>query len=213
MRTSWMGAMVATVVAAALIGAGLAFATPPEDRGRPAGKGPQGPHDDGPGGGSGKGKGRPDGTGKGGGGKGCDVAASSAIQAFVDIECPCDGVDDGAGGTVAWKNHGRYVRCVARAVKAAAREAGVKRRCVRSLVPCAAWSTCGKRNAVTCVVPTLGACVDGLCDGDADAPCTTDVDCASSTCSVTNAEDCAAAGGTAGSGSCCAASPSGAFVE
>src|SRR5262245_3524677 len=59
-------------------------------------------------------------------GSACDAAASSVIGAFVDSTCPCDGVDDGNGGTVAWKNHGQYVRCVAHAVKAATRAAGVK---------------------------------------------------------------------------------------
>jgi hypothetical protein len=128
-------------------------------------------------------------SGAKGGGSGsasCD-AASSAIQAFVDMTCPCAGVDDGNGGTTAWKNHGQYVRCVSHAVREAARAAGVKRRCAKSMVPCAANSSCGKKNAVACVVGTE--------------------------CGVVSADRCAAAGGTATSGSCCSASPSGAFLD
>jgi hypothetical protein len=126
------------------------------------------------------------GNGNGGSASSCDAAAS-AIQAFVDMTCPCAGVDDGNGGVTAWKNHGQYVRCVAHAVRDAARSAGVKRRCAKSIVPCAAGSSCGKKNAVTCVVADV--------------------------CSVTTADKCAAAGGTTGAGSCCSASPSGAFLD
>jgi hypothetical protein len=115
------------------------------------------------------------------------ASASSAIGAFVDATCPCAGPDDGAGGTGAWKNHGQYVRCVAHAVRNAARSLGVKRRCGRGLVPCAARSTCGKDDAVACVV-----------GGE---------------CSVRRADECTALGGSGGSGSCCTASPSGAFVD
>ena len=56
--------------------------------------------------GTGKGNGG-HGNGHGNGGASCE--ASSAILAFVDATCPCAGPDDGAGGTIAWKNHGQYV--------------------------------------------------------------------------------------------------------
>jgi hypothetical protein len=220
MRMSWVGTVTAMVAAVALLGTGVVVAKPHDDHGKSdngapgQGKG-HGKPDAKPEDGSGKkkGPGRPDGSAKGGGEKGCDLAVSSAIQAFVDLACPCEGPDDGSGGTLAWKNHGGYVRCVAHAVKTAASASGVKRRCVRTIVPCAARSTCGKKRAVTCVIATTGVCADGLCDGDAERPCGSDADCAAATCSVTNAERCADLGGTAGSGSCCAASPSGAFVE
>jgi len=219
MRMSWVRTVTAIVAAVALLGTSVVVAKPHEDHGKSGngapgqGKGhgkPDGKPDNGS---EGKEPGRPDGPPKGGGGNGCDLEASSAIQAFVDLTCPCEGLDDGNGGTLAWRKHGGYVRCVARAVKTAARESGIKRRCVRTIVPCAAGSTCGKKRAVTCVIATTGVCAGGLCDGDVEQPCGTDVDCAARTCSVTDAERCANLGGTAGSGSCCAASPSGAFVE
>jgi hypothetical protein len=216
--------MVAIGAAILLIGAGIAHAKSHENghgHGAKAHGGSHGGSDDGTGpGNSEHGSGnRGHGSGNGGqgpgkhGGGACDAAASSAIGAFVESTCPCDGVDDGMGGTVAWKNHGQYVRCVAHAVKDAARAAGVKRRCARDIVPCAARSSCGKRNAVTCIVATTGLCTSGACDVPAGAPCTTDADCGDRTCGVTSAARCADAGGTAGSGSCCSASPSGAFLD
>ena len=193
--TKWLRTMVAVGMAVTLFGAGVALAKKGDDHGR--GKS----HERGRGGddhGNGKGKGSDDGgsdesAGKRGGPKAggpssssCD-AASSAIQAFVDSTCPCAGVDDGNGGTTAWKNHGQYVRCVSHAVRDAARSAGVKRRCAKSMVPCAASSSCGKKNSVACVVGTE--------------------------CAVVSADRCTAAGGTASAGSCCSASPSGAFLD
>jgi hypothetical protein len=135
------------------------------------------------------------------------------IGAFVDATCPCAGVDDGTGGTIAWKNHGQYVRCVAHAVKDAVRSAGVKRSCARDLVPCAARSSCGKRNAVTCIVTTTVTCANGACDTPEATPCVTDADCPARACGVTSAARCTELGGAAGTGSCCSASPSGAFLD
>ena len=185
--TTWLRTVMAVGMAVTLFGAGVALAKKGDEHGK--GKS----HEHGRGsddGGSDESAGkRGPGSGSQGGGSGsssCD-AASSAIQAFVDTTCPCAGVDDGNGGTTAWKNHGQYVRCVSHAVRDAARSAGVKRRCAKSIMPCAAGSSCGKKNAVACVV------------GDA--------------CAVVSADKCTAAGGTASSGSCCSASPSGAFLD
>lgn len=218
MTTSWTGSMAAVGMALMLVGTGIALGKPHGDGGPGKGHGrggkhgdPAGTHDDGERGERGN-RGDERGGGNGGPASSACEAASSVIQAFVDGTCPCDGVDDGAGGTVAWKNHGQYVRCVARAVREAARAAGVKRRCGKSLVPCAARSTCGKKRGVTCVVTTGGACAGGACGGDPALPCTTDADCATSACGITSAERCAELGGTAGTGSCCAASPSGAHL-
>lgn len=209
--------MVAIGAAIVLIGAGIVLAKGhdghgPGSRGHGHGHGGLGgTNGDGPGHGHG-------GNGNGGSGThgapggSCD-AASSVIGAFVDAACPCAGVDDGMGGTIAWKNHGQYVRCVAHAVKDAVRSAGVKRRCARDVVPCAAQSSCGKRNAVTCLVATTGTCTNGACDVPAGAPCATDADCGTKACGVTSADRCTTLGGTAGSGSCCSASPSGAFLD
>jgi hypothetical protein len=222
MKTSWTGSVAAIGMAVVLMGAGVVVAKKPDDGGPGKGHGRGSEHgdsagkqkekDDGERGDRGRG-----GEKKGGGGKvdpaACE-AASSVIQAFVDVTCPCDGVDDGNGGIVAWKNHGQYVRCVAHAVREAVRAAGVKRRCAKGIVPCAARSTCGKKRGVTCVVATTGTCMDGACSNDADLPCTTDADCATQACAITSAERCAEAGGTAGAGSCCApGSPSGAFLD
>jgi hypothetical protein len=203
MRTSWTGSIIAVGAAVVLIGAGVALAKHADHGSHGHGShghgGPQG----GPG----------NGGGHGNGGSGACEAASSVIMAFVDAKCPCAGVDDGNGGTVAWKNHGQYVRCVTHAVRDAARMAGVKRRCARGLVPCAARSSCGMNGAVACVVAATGTCTSGACSNDATMVCTTDADCTTRTCSVTRADDCATSGGAASSGSCCTASPSGAFVD
>ena len=197
--TSWLKTTMAVGMAVTLFGAGVALAKHDDDHGHGHGRGKshEGGSDD-----HGNGKARgpkpddgaPDGTDARHGGpkpggpssSSCD-AASSVIAAFVDMTCPCAGVDDGNGGTTAWKNHGQYVRCVAHAVRDAARAAGVKRRCGKSMVPCAANSSCGKKTSVACVVGTE--------------------------CAVVSADRCAAAGGTSSSGSCCAASPSGAFLD
>ena len=215
MRMNRMRAQVAAVVLAVAVGSPVAFAK------------------DGGGHGHGRGHGRGDGSasvpgsddggssargpGESGGGKhggACDAAIVDALEMAVTAACPCDGLDDGAGGVTAWKNHGRYVRCVAHALRDAARGAGLKRKCAKDLLPCAARSTCGKAGAVTCLVATTDTCVAGACTSDAAKPCVVDGDCTTTACSVVSATDCADAGGTAGSTpSCCTASPSGAFVE
>lgn len=207
MTMSWKASIVAGAAALALLGAGMATAKVHE------GHGP-GEHGNGHGnGGHGGRNGGGHGHGAGGnGGASCDAAAST-IGAFVDTTCPCAGIGDGIGGTIAWKNHGQYVRCVAHAVRDGARAAGVKRRCVRSLVRCAARSTCGKDGAVACVVSVPGTCTGDVCSDDPDVPCLGDADCAVRECRVRRAEECTALGGTGGSGSCCTASPSGAFVD
>jgi len=156
-------------------------------------------------------------SGGGGGpkhGGACDAASVDALDMAFTAACPCDGVDDGAGGVTAWKNHGRYVRCVAHALRDAGRAAGLKRKCAKDLLPCAASSTCGKAGAVTCLVAMTDTCVAGACTNDAARPCVVDADCTTTACGVVSATDCSDAGGTAGSTpSCCTASPSGAFVE
>ena len=205
MMTSWRVSLTAGAAALALL-AGIAGAKS-HGHGRPAN----------PGGGHGHGShGNPHGGGPGHGGPqgggSCD-AASSLIGAFVDDTCPCAGIDDGAGGTVAWKNHGQYVRCVAHAVRDAARTLGVKRRCVRGLVPCAARSSCGKTQAVACITPVNGSCAGGVCSDDPTLSCAIDADCPARECSVLGADACTAVGGIATTGSCCFASPSGAFLD
>lgn len=170
--------------------------------------------------------GRPENPGNGNGGGGgpaaCDAAAVDAAAASVAAACPCAGRTDDTGAVVPWKNHGQYVRCVAKANKAAiAASAGaVSRRCLKSSQRCAARSTCGRAEGfVNCTKTTSSTCVAGSCaDGSA---CATDADCGESSCSFRpSAEACTASGGTPGTGSCCApvpvgppGSPSGAFLD
>ena len=196
MRKRWKESVIAVGAAAFLVLAGVAVAKPHDgshghgggDHGR--GGGPHGP-----------------------GGPACDPAAVAGVAAAVDAACPCAGRDDGAGGTTPWKNHGQYVRCVAHATRDQLRTAGLKRRCVRGTVPCAAQSTCGKGAAVACVVTATGTCVNAACSNDPETTCAVDDDCTIRTCAVTTADRCAGAGGVAGVGSCCAASPSGAVLD
>ncbi len=200
MGTMREAGLVAVMVAALGLMAAGAIAGPHDGRGHGHG-GRSGIH------------GRSGGPGGHGGGIACDPASVTTVLADVGSACPCDGLDDGAGGVVPWRNHGQYVRCVAHALRDATRAAAMKRRCVTGVVPCAAWSTCGRTNAVTCVVTTPDQCVGGVCGNDASKSCTTDADCSTQTCAVTTADRCTQAGGSAGSGSCCTASPSGAFLD
>ena len=162
------------------------------------------------------------GNGNGGGPAACDAAAVDAAAASIAAACPCEGRTDDTGAVVPWKNHGQYVRCVAKANKAAIAESAgaVSRRCLKSSQRCAARSTCGRAEGfVNCTRTTSSTCVAGAC-GDGSA-CTTDADCTESSCSFRpSADACTATGGTPGTGSCCApapivppGSPSGAFLE
>ena len=124
--------------------------------------------------------------------------------------CPCDTAP----------NHGSYVRCVAHAVKDAARAHMMPNRCKGKIVRCAARSTCGKPDKVTCMLPLMGHCnvSAGTCEEDSSITCTSDANCVlSERCRIRSTEDCQTAGGTVGpTGSCCAVcagSPSGAFVD
>ena len=118
-------------------------------------------------------------------------------------------------------NHGRYVSCVAHAVRDAVAN-GLPTNCKGTVTRCAARSTCGKKTGfVTCCFATPGKCANGMCAGS-DTPCSTDTECPARTrCSVKSSSDhCTAQGGSPGTGSCCDAvcsvtppSPSGAFLE
>jgi hypothetical protein len=187
------GSVVAAAAVAALLIAGISLAKPHPGRGH---------HGNGPHGGSG-----------GVHGGACDPMVVADVQAAVDTECTCAGLADGQGGTTPWRNHGQYVRCVGHATRDLAREAGLKRRCVKGLVPCAARSTCGKNGAVACLVASTGTCMNGTCSNDEDRDCMIDDDCTTHDCRVTSAERCTTLQGTPSTGSCCTASPSGAFLE
>jgi hypothetical protein len=211
MSGSRMMGLVAVGAVMLIAGRGMAK---PHDGGHGHGHGGDGhAHDGGSGAGGDRGNA---GAGGGGGPHGagaCDPLTLAAVDAALSSACPCAGTDDGAGGTTPWRNHGQYVRCVAHAVRDAARGAGLEHRCVRDLVPCAARSTCGKSGAVTCIIPLTGTCVGGTCSNDLEVPCTLDADCAATACAITTADRCTANGGAAATGSCCTASPSGAFID
>jgi hypothetical protein len=143
--------------------------------------------------------GKPESPGGGKGPPSCDAAAVSGAAAAIAEACPCDGRSDDAGAVVPWKNHGQYVRCVARATRLAVKgsDGALHRRCVKDALRCAARSTCGRADGVVNCTTTSGT---------------------ESSCSFRpSAAECSADGGTAGTGSCCApvpiGSPSGAFVD
>ena len=213
MRTGWRGTLLAAGMTIALVASGVALAKPHDDN---PGQGHGGPHGDGgtsgPHGDNGMGNPHGDG-GNGMGGGECDLVVVDALRADVDASCPCAGADDGSGGITPWKNHGKYVRCVAHAVRDAARGAGVKRRCLRGAVPCAAQSACGKRGVEPCVKDTPDTCVGGACTNDPATVCVVDADCTVRACSVQDPDDCTTSGGTVRSDSCCFGSPAGAFLE
>jgi hypothetical protein len=142
----------------------------------------------------------------------CDETAVASAKAAIDLDCPCAGLPDGNGGTVPWKNHGQYVRCVTKARKTEALNAGVARQCLKGVVPCAANSTCGKSSAVACVT-TSGTCLndptpgdtvaEGTCDNDPTKACDTDQDCSVASCAVMSPDECTLAVGSAAIGTCC----------
>ncbi len=145
--------------------------------------------------------------GHGPGGNTCDPTAVAAAEAAITAACPCTGP---AVGTP-WKNHGQYVRCLAHATRDEARSATLKRRCLHTVVSCGARSTCGKSETmVACRGSSVGTCTNGACSNDPTRSCTVDADCTEATCAITTAARCT---DTPGTGSCCDASPSGAFLN
>jgi hypothetical protein len=139
---------------------------------------------------------------------GCTDPRVAEVRATINSECPCTG------------NHGQYVSCVAHHVRNAVQTGELDVNCKGAVTRCAARSTCGKKTGfVTCAICSAGTCSGGVCD-DGVTPCSDSSQCPAvvNHCSTKSSPDlCAAAGGVAGSGSCCdagcVASPSGAFVE
>jgi hypothetical protein len=126
-------------------------------------------------------------------------AARCAVQNAIAAECRCDEAT----------NHGRYVSCVAHAVKRLSRDGTVPINCRGKVMRCAARSTCGKPGRVTCHVP-LDTCdtTTFTCVGNQTLTCATDIDCGSRCATRQSAEICEAQGGVVGtSGTCCAACP------
>jgi hypothetical protein len=126
-------------------------------------------------------------------------AARCAVQAALDAECSCTGAS----------NHGRYVSCVAHAVKRLSEGPNpeVPINCKGKIKRCAARSICGKEGFVTCQIPVLGTCdANNICVEDPLVACTAEGVCVLGTRCKTkrSAEHCLAKGGTVGtSPTCC----------
>ena len=122
---------------------------------------------------------------------------AEAIYAEVDLVCPCDGE---------YKNHGRYVRCVARTSNQLFKESpdDIARSCKKIGRRCAARSTCGKDGAVRCCLERERKCEDGIC-AKIDGTCLTNADCIQVRCKISRFQErCEAKGGIPnGTGSCC----------
>jgi len=138
----------------------------------------------------------------------CD-AARCAVQAGIEMKCPCLGVPT---GTAAGKkpNHGRYVSCVVHEINALAKAGMIPNNCRGRIKRCAARSICGKADFTTCNIPVLGSCdtTTGTCVDDPTIFCMDDTQCVVGTkCKIKRSEDlCMAKGGTPGdSPTCCSA--------
>src|SRR5215470_11221902 len=106
----------------------------------------------------------------------CDnPTLAEQVRAQIATTCVCD----------SFTNHGRYVSCVAHAVRDAV-ASGLPTNCKGTVTRCAARSTCGKKTGfVTCCFASPGKCVgNGQCQGS-DTQCSTDAECPARTrCSV-----------------------------
>jgi hypothetical protein len=134
-------------------------------------------------------------------------ALAEELYGQVATACPCDGQ---------WKNHGRYVSCVATTSnKLFKQHPEIARSCKRIGRKCAARSTCGKEGAVRCCLGRDHACLDdpipgdlnpeGTCDSKDAGACDTNADCTEYRCKISrHPERCDARGGIdIGPGSCC----------
>jgi len=127
--------------------------------------------------------------------------ARCIFQQEVTANCSCEE----AG------NHGQYVKCVGRIVRALTADNSEFKSCRGKIIRCAARSTCGKKEGfVTCNRNKTGICdtSSGFCadEGFTDVACLSDADCVVGTrCSIKrDAEKCEARGGVVGtSPTCC----------
>jgi hypothetical protein len=120
--------------------------------------------------------------------------------------------------TVPWKNHGKYVSCVARFRNQLRKSGCLTDDLKRSIQRCAARSTCGKEGRVLCCVYDLGTCNDpapgdltaaGVCSNDPTLACDVAADCTKSRSHIArDGAVCTADGGVdVGPGSICTACP------
>lgn len=138
-------------------------------------------------------------------------ALAAQVEAEVAAMCPCPEAQPGKP----WKNHGRYVSCVATNTNILFKERGIANSCKRTIRRCAARSTCGKPGAVRCCLTRDRECIgdtvpgdlnpDGYCERNVDLACDTNADCAVTKCKIQrDSERCLAKGGVDnGTGSCC----------
>jgi hypothetical protein len=133
---------------------------------------------------------------------GCDdPAAAEAVRAQITSV----GIDGPPCVCTEATNHGQYVSCFTRAIRAAVRDGLLPTNCKGVVTRCAARSTCGKKAGfVTCCFASPGTCTDGLCQ-DGATPCMDATQCPVVTrCRTKSSSDhCVAAGGSPGTGSCC----------
>lgn len=126
-----------------------------------------------------------------------DCTSASALIEAAAAQCSCDAT-----------NHGQYVSCVSHAIK----QLDIPRQCKRTMASCSSRSTCGRTGAVTCQRSKPGACdtTSGTCvrGTSATGTCAANADCVATKCSIMSSADrCIAAGGSPGTGSCCAPGP------
>jgi len=147
-------------------------------------------------------------------GKPTPITCPADVVSAMAEQCPCAGKMLPDGSVAAWRNHGKYVSCVAH-LRNALRKAG----CLtadtrRTLARCAARSTCGKVTAVLCCLTDTGVCSDpapgdgtaaGTCSNAAEMACDTNADCTETRAHLASDEAaCTASGGTSiGAGSVC----------
>jgi hypothetical protein len=134
-----------------------------------------------------------------------DGECAEDVGAAIAACCPCDDVQ--------FRNHGRYVRCVAHSVNALRRAGCLDRDQRRTLKKCAARSTCNKPASVRCCIERPGVCDAGVCaKTDPPVSCEVSEECPPRTkCKIKRGVDiqdagarCAAKGGIpSGTGSCC----------
>ena len=134
-------------------------------------------------------------------------AVHDRIDAELTAACPCND----------FPSHGKYVRCIARTLRAMANcdkdECSVPRKCVGKIRRVASRSACGRADAVTCCLPRQHDCrgdaapgdgnKEGVCSGGKKR-CDVLADCLMRRCQLsTSADHCQLAGGTLGNGKNC----------
>ena len=137
------------------------------------------------------------------------------IVAAVAENCPCEGPVLSDTVPTPWRNHGQYVRCVAKYRNLLRKSGCLTDDALRTIQRCAARSTCGKPERVLCCLSSTGTCSDTVADGtpegdcsnDEDLACDTDADCTKTRARIVPSEEaCLADGGeVGGQGSVCSA--------